>query len=165
MHDSIGNYGSSIAPSWISIDSSTSVLSMTTPNVDTNTEYDFYINSVSSGSSDPVQKLIKLTVVNCAVVNCLKWSSSSVSTCEVWASGFTLSSGTCVSSQSGTSSGSTSEEAKALGIFILVLIIATLFVVTALSLKNKTSMWSFWSMVSQMQMLLWNLELNLYFNY
>ena len=151
---SIGNYGSSIAPSWISIDSSTSVLSMTTPNVDTNTEYDFYINSVSSGSSDPVQKLIKLTVVNCAVVNCLKWSSSSVSTCEVWASGFTLSSGTCVSSQSGTSSGSTSEEAKALGIFILVLIIATLFVVTALSLKNKTSMWSFWSMVSQMQMLI-----------
>ena len=34
------------------------------------------------------------------------------------------------------------------------MIIVSLFVVTALSCKNSTSMWSFWSIVSQMQMLI-----------
>ena len=87
--------------------------------------------------------------MNCAVENCQKCSSSSGSTCEVWKSGFNLASGTCAAPQFGPS-----EEAKALGIFILVLIIATLFVVAALSLKNKTWMWSFWSMIGQIQMLI-----------
>ena len=146
---SISNYGASSAPSWISIDPSTGALTIASPSVDADTEYDFYINSAFSSSGGPLQKLIKLTVMNCEVSNCEKCSSSSGSTCEMWRSGFNLASGTCAAPQFGSS-----EEAKALGIFILVLIIATLFVVAALSLKNKTSMWSFWSMIGQIQMLI-----------
>ena len=65
----IANYLTTTAPSWVTIDSSTGTLSVTAPEVSSNTEYDFYINSAVSGVSDPIQKLIKLTIMDCTASN------------------------------------------------------------------------------------------------
>ena len=53
---SIGNYGSTIAPSWATIDSNSGVLNITAPNVSADTEFDFYaVSTVTvSGVSNPV---------------------------------------------------------------------------------------------------------------
>lgn len=58
-------YGSSAVPSWVSIDSSTGSLTVTTPSVSTNTLYSFYVDSVVSGLTGTKSKLIKLTVADC----------------------------------------------------------------------------------------------------
>ena len=78
-----GNYGSTAVPSWVSINSNTGALSILTPVVNTDTEYNFYINSVITGSPGPSQKKIKLTVMNCAISNCETCTASSVSICQI----------------------------------------------------------------------------------
>ena len=89
----IGNYKASIAPAWVSINPTTGILSISAPNVDSDTEYDFYITSLASGFSSAAQKLVKLTVANCQVLNWLLCSTSSVLTWTSWVSGSTLTSG------------------------------------------------------------------------
>ena len=76
---SIANYMASTAPSWVSINPSTGALSITAPEVNSDTEYKFFINSAVSGITNPVQKLIKLTVTNCSAANCQKCISTSSS--------------------------------------------------------------------------------------
>ena len=49
-------------PSWISLNSSTGVLSMTTPNLTAAASYQFYVKSEVSGDSNVYQNLVKLTV-------------------------------------------------------------------------------------------------------
>ena len=66
---STANYMTSTVPSWIAIDSVSGVLSVNSPEVSLDTEYDFYINSAVSGVSSPIQKLIKLIITNCAAKN------------------------------------------------------------------------------------------------
>ena len=62
---SLSSYGSSAVPSWVSINSSTGVLTITaSPNVSLNTEFVFYATSTVSGVASPVHKLIKLTVTD-----------------------------------------------------------------------------------------------------
>ena len=46
----------------VSINSATGVLSITAPSVSVSSDYYFFINSAISGVSDPVQKMIKLTI-------------------------------------------------------------------------------------------------------
>ena len=59
----------STVPSWIAVDSVSGILSINSPEVSLDTEYDFYINSAVSGVSSPIQKLIKLFITNCAAKN------------------------------------------------------------------------------------------------
>ena len=66
---STANYMTSTVPSWVAIDSVSGVLSVNSPEVSLDTEYDFYINSAVSGVSNPIQKLIKLIITNCAAKN------------------------------------------------------------------------------------------------
>ena len=66
---STANYMTSTVPSWVAIDSASGILSINAPEVSSNTEYDFYINSAASGVSSPIQKLIKLIITNCAAKN------------------------------------------------------------------------------------------------
>ena len=117
------DFGSTTAPSWISINSNTGTLSITSPVVNADTEYNFYINSVITGSPGPSQKKIKLTVINCGVLNCQTCSTSSNSICQTCQTGYVLTSGACIVPGSGSASGSASasgsDEAKALGIFVL----------------------------------------------
>ena len=61
---SISNYMTSIAPSWVTINSLTGVLSIVAPEVSSNTEYDLYVNSAVSGVSSSIQKLIKIIILN-----------------------------------------------------------------------------------------------------
>ena len=54
------NFGTSNIPSWISLDSSTGMLNVSSPNVEEQTEYNFYIESEYSAGSSPLRKSIKL---------------------------------------------------------------------------------------------------------
>ena len=88
-----GNYRTSTTPAWVSINPTTGTLSISAPNVNSDTEYDFYITSLASGFSSAAQKLVKLTVANCQVQNWQLCSTSSALTWTSWVSGYTLASG------------------------------------------------------------------------
>ena len=90
---STANYMATTVPSWVAIDSVSGMLSINSPEVSSDTEHDFYINSAVSGVSSPIQKLIKLIITNCAAKNWKKCISTSTLTCETCLSGYVLSSG------------------------------------------------------------------------
>ena len=77
------DFGSTTVPSWVSINSNTGVLSITSPAVNADTEYNFYINSAIAGSSGPSQKKVKLIVMNCVISNCETCTTSSASICQI----------------------------------------------------------------------------------
>ena len=76
------DFGSTTVPPWVSIDSNTGVLSITSSAVNADTEHSFYINSAITGSSGLYQKKVKLIVMNCGVSNCQTCTTSSGSTCQ-----------------------------------------------------------------------------------
>ena len=59
---SLGSYNNVNAPSWITVDANTGLLTINSPEVDQDTNYSFYVNAVITGVSQQIQKLIKLTV-------------------------------------------------------------------------------------------------------
>ena len=65
----IANYMTSIAPSWVTIDSSTGELKISAPSVTSDTDYKFYVYSSINGFTNSVPKLIKLTILNCVSKN------------------------------------------------------------------------------------------------
>ena len=75
-------------PSWITIDSNTGIISYIAPEVASDVEFDFYINSNINGVADSAQKLIKIKVIACFVTNCQKCSSTSNLIWETWISGY-----------------------------------------------------------------------------
>ena len=117
-------------------------------NVDT--EFNFYAISTVSGASNPVQKLIKLTVANCLVLNCQVCSSSSTSICTTWNSGYNLNSGVWNIQKSEVLASTTSQS---LGSTLSGIVGSTFVITTITSLMNSTTMASVWTMINQMQML------------
>ena len=144
---SISNYITSI-PSWISIDSTSGVLNITAPEVNFDTEYDFYINSLISGVSNPVLKLIKLTIINCAPSNWQKWISTNKSIWEVWNSGYDLASGAWIVQKAKV----ISETAHALSITTTSAVIASTTIVAFTSLVSTASVVSLWMTINQLQL-------------
>ena len=140
---SISSYGSSTVPSWITINSLTGVLTITAPNVSADTEFYFYATSSITGVSNPVQKLIKLTVVNCQVQNWDKCSMSSSTTWVTWSSGSTLNSDSSTIAST-TSQVLSSTSTSALG--------ASFWIITLISLINPASIASLWGMINQAQL-------------
>ena len=61
---SLGSYNNVNAPSWITIESNTGLLSINSPEVDQDTNFSFYVNAGITGVSQKIQKLIKLVVMN-----------------------------------------------------------------------------------------------------
>ena len=61
---SLSAYNGGTVPSWVTINSSTGTLTLTALNVSADTEFDFYVDSAIAGVTNPVKKLIKLTVLN-----------------------------------------------------------------------------------------------------
>ena len=59
---SMSSYNGAIIPSFVSINSTTGALTITTPSVASSSDYSFNILSVVSGVTDPVQTIIKLNV-------------------------------------------------------------------------------------------------------
>ena len=137
---SIGNYISS-APTWATINSVSGVLTITAPEVASDTEYDFYINSAISGFPSPFQKLIKLTIS-------ANGSSSSSSN-----SSNTGSSSPNSSNPSTKNSKDESEIARALSTLIISVTITIVIIVSFCSLIKFYSISIVWLLINQLQLL------------
>ena len=149
---SISNYFTA-APAWVTIDPISGILSIEAPEVNADTNYDFYINSAIVGISNPVQKLIKLTVINCSVINWKKCVSTSGSTWEVCNNGYDLTTGTwVVQNTNTTSTNTTSETAQALSTATTSAVAATTGIVVLTSLANTASIASLWMTINQLQL-------------
>ena len=66
---SLASYNGNTIPAWITINSSTGQLSITTPSPSTNTDYSFYISSTISGVSSAVNKLMTISISGCTASN------------------------------------------------------------------------------------------------
>ena len=92
----ISSYLDNALPSFASINSTTGVISVTTPVVSANTDYYFYLSSNATKVSYLINKLIKITVVDWAASNCQECLSSNTSAWSIWTSGYYLSSGSWI---------------------------------------------------------------------
>ena len=140
---SISNYTTSIVPTWVSVNSSFGILTIITPEVIANTEYDFYISSIIDGVSDPVQKLIKLTILNWVPDNWQKCTSTSATICETCNFGYYLSSNGWQTS---------SETAQTLSTVTTSVVVAITRIVVFTSLINTSSIANLWMTVNQLQL-------------
>ena len=147
---STANYMASTVPSWVVIDSVSGILSINAPEVSSNTEYDFYINSAVSGVSSPIQKLIKVIITNCAAKNWKKCISTNSLTCETCLSGYVLSSGMWDIPKA-------SETAKALSKTTTSLVIATTGIVVLTSMINTASIANLWMTINQLQLFIFKI--------
>ena len=152
---SISSYSGAIIPSWVSINSTQGTLSFTAPSVSSNTDFYFNLDSTIAGVTSPVQKIMKITVMDCLVQNCQTCSSLSVSIWAVWATGYTLSSGVWnyVVSNYTTNQSQASTEAKGLETSGGWITAGTIGLVILSNLTNSASMASIWTMINQMQMI------------
>ena len=132
----------------MSIESTTGVLTIATPSVSSSMTYSFYIDSMVSGISGPIQKIINLTVKKWTVGNCQKCLATDSTICSSCSSGYNLNSGSCILIVSKAEVGQTSVQA---------ITGATLVLGVASSLLNSSSIASLWSMVNQTQILFKNI--------
>ena len=139
----------------MAIDSTLGVLTITGPEVNSDTEYDFYINSSISGVSNPIQKLIKLTVINWTPSNCEKCINTSGSVCEVWKSGYDLASGAWTIQKTKVIP-KVDQAVNAATTSAIVAttsaVVATSGVVVFTSLVSTTSIASLWMTINQLQL-------------
>ena len=97
---SISSYNGSSVPSWVSIDSSTGLVKVSTPSIINNLETStFYISSTISGITDSINKVITFQVNKWSSQNWQKCRSTSANSCSSWSSGFTVSSSSWVVQQ------------------------------------------------------------------
>ena len=92
---SLSSYNGGFIPSFVSIDSTTGILTIAAPSVSSSTTYSFYIDSTVSGMSGPIQKIINLTVNKCTASNCQKCSVTNSTVCTSCNSGYNINSGSC----------------------------------------------------------------------
>ena len=146
----------STVPSWVAIDSSSGILNINAPEVSLDTEHDFYINSAVSGVSSPVQKLIKLMIINCTAKNWKRCISTNSLTWETCSSGYILTSGVWEISKTTASQSSqtTSETAKALSKTTTSAVIAIAGIVVLASIMNTASITNLWMTINQLQLFL-----------
>ena len=151
---STANYMTSNVPSWVAIDSVSGVLSVNSPEVSLDTEYDFYINSAVSGVSSPIQKLIKLIIFNWAAKNWKKCINTNSLTCETCLSGYVLTSGMWDISKTTTSQSSQtiSETAIVLSKTTMPAVVGVSWIVVSTSIINTNSIASLWMTINQLQL-------------
>ena len=147
----------STVSSWVAIDSVSGILSINSPEVSLDTEYDFYINSAVSGVSSPIQKLIKLIISNCAATNWKKCISTNSLTCETCLSGYVLSSGVWDVPKA-------SETAKALSKTTTSAVIAITGIVVLTSMINTASIANLWMTINQLQLFIFVILHKIFFN-
>ena len=140
---SIGSYNGVIPPSWITIDSITGSLNITTPDVSIDKEFAFYINSVISGVSTSISKIIKIKVLNCNVENCQRCLSSSNSNCSSCNSGYYLHNSAWFTPSKTAQSLQTTNQA---------IMASVAGIVAVASVLNTSSLSSLWSMMNQVQL-------------
>ena len=141
---SIASYNGASVPSWISIDS-TGILKITNPDVNSATDYSFYINSQISGSSYLVQKLITIRVNKCSASNWQKWGSNYL-TWAVWNSGYEL--------YKGSWNDVDIETSQRLFTVSWSIIVVTSLLALLMTTIGTDTFSSVWLMINQLQMLL-----------
>ena len=106
---STASYNGISAPSWITLNSITGQLAILAPDLPTNTDFSFYVSSTITGVTGNINKLVTISVVGSwTASNWQTWSSMSGSTWVTWKSGYSLSSGSWITSTSSASSGTSS---------------------------------------------------------
>ena len=75
---SLGSFNNEIVPSWVAIDTNTGLLIITSPEVEKDTSYNFYVNAMITGLTLQTQKQIKLTVKDCST-----WGSQTAKTLSI----------------------------------------------------------------------------------
>ena len=145
---SLVEYNGNSIPSWASIDSSSGVLTLNTPDVSSDTEYSLSVSSSISGTSTPVLKHIKLSVQMCIVVNWNRCSKTNRSYWDACNSGYNLNSGHCYLPESKKDP----YIGRILSIVLQILAWITLAICLISSYMNPSSISSFWSMFSQLQL-------------
>ena len=59
---SLGSFNSEVVPSWVVVNANTGLLTITSPEVEQDTNYNFYVNAMITGLTLQTQKQIRLTV-------------------------------------------------------------------------------------------------------
>ena len=153
---SLSSYNGAIIPSFVTINSTTGVLTIAAPSISSSTPYNFYIDSTVSGISGPVRKIIDLIInkstnsndQKCTTNNCQKCLATDSTVCTNCNSGYSLISGSCIVN---VSEAETSETAKSLSTSSQAVIGAVALLSIGSSLTNLSSMASLWSVINQMQ--------------
>ena len=163
----IGDYGGVTAPAWVTVNQNSGDLSISAPSVSSDSMFTFYVNTLVTGVTNPIQKIVTLTILNWVVQNWNLCTSSSSSTCATCNSDYTLVSGSWVNQQtssassSGSSAGSTSiqssnlsptQESKTLSTTTLSASGAAIGVSAVTSLLNSSSISSIWSIINHAQL-------------
>ena len=163
---SLSAYAGSSIPTWVSISSTTGQLTITTPNLSSNTDFSFYINSAISGNSGTYSKSITISVfASWTDTNCSTCSSTSASVCTSCNTGYTLNSGSWTIQQTATASSSTSSVTYAINTdpnlkstansektVASSLVLATASSSIASSILAATSTINMWWMIGQIQL-------------
>ena len=140
------SYNGANIPSFVSLNSSSGVLSVSSPIVSSSTDYSFTIVSTIQGVLNQIQNVIRLTIKKWTASNCKRWAATDSSVCTNCNSGYNLDSGAWKLPESNT--------AKSLSISSQVSIAATIGLSFAFSFTNFSSVASLWSMINQMQIFL-----------
>ena len=145
----------STAPAWVAINSSTGILNVTAPTVTTDTDFNFYIDSNIAGVSQPIKKLIKITILDWKASNWNTCKSTDSSLWEEWSSGFTLSSGSwALQSTNVTTNVSTNdatETAKQLSTATASIGVASVGWSALAGAMNSSSVATLWITIHQLQ--------------
>ena len=75
---SLGSFNSEVVPSWVVVDSNTGLLTITSPEVEQNMNYNFYVNAMITGLTLQTQKQVKLTVKDWST-----WGSQTAKTLSI----------------------------------------------------------------------------------
>ena len=154
---SVGSYNGTTIPSWIVFNTTTGILKITAPSVNSSSSHSFYINSLVSGSSTQLQKLINIQVNKWSAQYCHTWSSSSSSICVSCNEGYTLTLGAC----SHKAYDPTPSAASA-ATTVAATVAATVSVVAVSQTLNASSFCTIWSMMNMIQSLFFLALLRIY---
>ena len=153
--------------SWISFDTSSTLITMSPPTVSKDSTFKFYINSDISGNSNSARNIMVVDVKVWLSQNWQCWSSYDSPTWTKCNSSFTLNAGTWTNSNTSVNTPTTakvSENAKAASLTTQSIIGLVSALVTLGSMMNTSSMACLWSLVNQAQsfflLLLYNLKLD-----
>ena len=151
---SLSSYNSTVIPSFVSINSTTGILTIEAPIVSNSTFNSFCIDSTISGVSGTFQETINLIVKPCTVSNCKMCTVTNSSVCATCNSGFSVSSGSwnLQSTQSSQQETAVSDIAKSLTITNQIVVGAIVVITAASSLANLSTMASFWTAINQLQL-------------
>ena len=161
---SLNSYNDSSILSWISINSTSGLLKISTPTVASTSSYAFYVSSSVSGVTTLFNKLITIQINKWGVQNCKNWTSTDNKVWSTWNSGYVLSSGSWVI-YTESSSSSSSSSANAAESTLISTVSVTSAIILISSIMTFSSFTTIWTLVNQIQCLFFVLLTRIYLPY